>query len=90
MLRICSLNVLVLYETLLVPVLLYGSETMLWKVKVRSRISAVQMDNLKGFLCIKRIDGVLNTQIREFSEVTKGVDERIDEGVLWPCGEDGE
>ena len=37
----------VLYETLLVPVLMYGSKTMLWKKKVRFRISAVQRDNLR-------------------------------------------
>ena len=36
----------VLHETLLVPVLMYGSETMLWKEKERSRVRAVQMDNL--------------------------------------------
>ena len=35
-------------ETLLVPVM-YGSDTMLWKKKERSRIRAVQMDNLKRF-----------------------------------------
>ena len=38
----------VLHETLLVPVLMYGSETMLWKQKVRSRVRAVQMENLRG------------------------------------------
>ena len=37
----------VLHETLLVPVLTYDSETMLWKEK-RSRVRAVQMDNLRG------------------------------------------
>ena len=42
MLGICSLSVLVLHETLLVPVLMYDSETMLWKEKERSGISAVQ------------------------------------------------
>ena len=31
MLGICNLSVLVLHETLLVPVLMYDSETMLWK-----------------------------------------------------------
>ena len=31
----------VLYQTLLVPVLTYGNETMLWKEKERSRIKAV-------------------------------------------------
>ena len=34
----------VLHETLLVPVLMYGSETMLWKEKERSTIRPVQMD----------------------------------------------
>ena len=33
---------------------------------------------------------VLNARIRELCGVTKRVDERIDEGVLRPCGEDGE
>ena len=36
----------VLHETLLVPVLTYGSETMLWKEKESSKIRTVQMDNL--------------------------------------------
>ena len=33
----------VLHEGLLMPVLLYGSETMIWREKERSRIRAVQM-----------------------------------------------
>ena len=37
----------VLNETLLLPVLTCGSETMLWKEKERSRIRAVQMENLR-------------------------------------------
>ena len=55
----------VLNETLLVPVLIYGSETMLWKKKERSRIMAVQMYNLRGLLGIKRMDRVPNARIRE-------------------------
>ena len=43
-------NARVLHETLLVPVLMYGSETMLWKEEERSRIRAVQMDNLRGLI----------------------------------------
>ena len=41
-----------LHETLLVPVLMYGNETMLWKEKERSRIRTVQMHNLRGLLGI--------------------------------------
>ena len=37
----------VLHSTLLVPFHIYGRETMLWKEKERSRIRALQMDNLR-------------------------------------------
>ena len=70
-----------LHETLLVPVLMYDSETMLWKEE-RSRIRVVQMDNLRGLLGIRRMDRVPNARIRELCVVKKGLDERIDECVL--------
>ena len=60
MLGIYSLSVLILHKTLVVLVLRYGSETMLWKEKERSRIMAVQMDNLRGLLGIRRMDGIPN------------------------------
>ena len=63
------------------PVLMYGRETMIWKEKEGCRIRAVQMDNLRGLLDIK-MDEVPNAQIRELCRVTKGVDKRIDGGVL--------
>ena len=47
MLGICSLSMLVLHETLVVPVLMYGNETMLWKEKERFRFWAVHVDNLR-------------------------------------------
>ena len=71
-----------MHETLLIPVLTYGSETMLWKENERSRIRAVQMDNLRGLLGIRRMDRVLNAQIRDLCGVKKGLDERINEGML--------
>ena len=64
------------------PILMNGSEKMIWKEKERSRIRAVQMDNLRGLLDIRRVDKVPNGRIMELCRVTKGVDERIDEGVL--------
>ena len=57
----------VLHEALLVPVLIYGSVTMLCK-KERYRIISVQMDSLTELLGIRRMDRVLNTQIGEFQE----------------------
>ena len=73
-----------LHESLLVPVLTYGSETMIWREKERSGIWAVQVDNLRGFLGIKRrrMDKVPNGRIRQLCGVAKGVDEKINEGVL--------
>ena len=64
------------------PVLMYGSETMIWKERERSRIRAVQMDNLRTFLGIRRMDKVPNARIRELCGATKEVEERVDEGVL--------
>ena len=43
---------------------------------------AVQMDNLRGLLGVRRMDISPNARIRELCGVMKGVDERIDEGVL--------
>ena len=47
-----------------------------WKSRV------LQMDSLRGLLGIRRMDRIPNGWIRELFKVTKGVDERTDEGVL--------
>ena len=54
---------------------------MLWEEE-RSRVRAVQMDNLRGLLGIRRMDRVPNARIMELCEVKKGL-------VVWPCEEDG-
>ena len=48
----------VLHETLLAPVLIYCSDTMLWREKEKSRLRDVQMDSLRGLLGIRRMDRV--------------------------------
>ena len=53
----------VLHESLLMPVLMNGSETMIWKEKEMSKVRAVEMDNLRGLLVIRRMDKVPNSQI---------------------------
>ena len=55
----------ILNEALLVPVVLNGSETILWREIERSKIKALQMDNLRGLLGIGRMDRVTNVWIRE-------------------------
>ena len=44
---------------------------MLWKEKEKCRIRAVQMDNLRELLGIRRMDRVLNARIKELSRVAK-------------------
>ena len=60
----------------MVPVLTYGSKEVIWREKDRSRIRAVQIDNLRGLLGIRRVDKVSNARIRQF------LVEKIDESVL--------
>ena len=72
------MSVPVLHETLLVPVFMFDNETMLWKEKERSRVRAVQMDNLRGLLGIRRMGRVPNAWISELCRMKKGLDERID------------
>ena len=51
------------------PVFTYGSETMIWKEKERSMIRDAQMDNLRGFLEIRRMNKTLNAWIRKLCRV---------------------
>ena len=47
---------IVSHELLLVPVLICGSETMVWEEKERFRISAIHIDNFRDLLGIRRND----------------------------------
>ena len=49
---------------------------LLRKEKERSRIRAIQMDNLRGLLGIRRMNRVLNAHIRELYGVKKGLDQK--------------
>ena len=64
------------------PVLMYGSDTMIWKEEDRCRVRAVHMYNLRVLLGIRRKDKIPNPRLRESCGVAKQVNERIDEGVL--------
>ena len=71
-----------LHETFPVCFLMYSSETVLWKEKERPIVRAVQMDNLRELLGIRRMDRVPNARIRKLCGVKEGLDERIYESVL--------
>ena len=52
-------------EILLVSVLMYGSEPMLWRRKERSRVRVIRMDSFRGLLGIRGMGRVPNARIRE-------------------------
>ena len=54
--------------------------------KVRSRIRAVQMDNLRSSLSIRRVNKIPNARVRELVGVKRGMDERTDKSVFWWFG----
>ena len=78
MLRVCSLSVLESCMRHYLCLFLCMAVRMLWKEKERSRVRDIQMDNLG----IRRMNRILNAWIREICGVRKGLDERIDEGIL--------
>ena len=64
------------------PFLAHGSKKMIWREKERFRIRALQMDDLRGLLGIRRVDKIPNARISQLCGLTKGVNVKIDEGVL--------
>ena len=52
------------------PLIMYGSQTIIWKEKEKSRTRAVQMHNFRGLSGIRRMDKAPNARIRELCVVT--------------------
>ena len=74
MLKVCSLSAQGgLHETLLVIVLMYCSETVIWKDEERYRIRDVQTNNILGLVGIRRMDKLPNSRIKDLYGVTKGL-----------------
>ena len=53
------------HEVMLEAVLMYENETVGWKEQERSRIKAVQMNNLPSLLCVRGIGRILNALVRQ-------------------------
>ena len=62
----------VVHEAILVPVLSYSGERMIWRETERSRMKAVKMDNFRGLLGIRRISRMPNALVREICGVIRG------------------
>ena len=61
-----------LHEGLLISNIIYGSKTMVWREKERSRNMAIQMDNHRGLVGIWRKYRILNTRARKLFGRKKG------------------
>ena len=67
---------------------MYGSETMIWKEKERSRIIDVQNDNFRYLLDIRRMNKTPNARIRQLCGATKGLMKVFSCGsAIWKNGE---
>ena len=71
-----------IHEVVLVPTLLYGSETVYLKERDISRIRAVEMDCLRSIVGVRRMDRVRNADVRKVCGVSKGVEKKREGGLL--------
>ena len=73
-----------MHESSLLSVLMYGSETRIWKEKERSRIRTVQMYSLRYLLGIRRLYKVPIARIRELCVVWRKVLKVFSSGLaIW-------
>ena len=80
-----SLNVEVkreLYERIVVPTVMYGSETWGMKVEERNKLDVAEMKCLRSMCGVTRMDRVRNEVVRERVGVPERLSERVDRKVL--------
>merc|ERR1711872_65064 len=71
-----------MYEGIIEPSLLYGSEAWTLKLNERKRIEAVEMNCLRNIFGLRRIDRIPNVEIRRICGKNVSVGQRIDQGLL--------
>ncbi|KAM3959351.1 LOW QUALITY PROTEIN: uncharacterized protein ACR2FA_006652 [Aphomia sociella] len=84
---LCSQNVfkkarLAVHNSVLIPTLMYGSESWVWQKRHESRINAVEIHSLRSMSGIKLSDRVRNNVIRDVSGLKEGLVTRIEKGML--------
>ena len=73
----------ILHESLLMFVLTYDIERMIWRKKEKYRIWVVQIDSLRVLLGIGLMDKVPNARIMQLCGVRNDVNEKIDGSAMW-------
>ncbi|KAI5640894.1 reverse transcriptase (RNA-dependent DNA polymerase) domain-containing protein [Phthorimaea operculella] len=73
---------LAVHRGVLVPTLMYGSESWVWQKKHESRINAVEMRALRSMIGVKLSDRIKNRVIRERCGIKEDVVTGIEKGML--------
>ena len=72
----------VLYEKVIVPTVMYGSELWGMKVSERRRLNVFEMKCLRSMAGVSRLDRLRNEEVRERTGVRKELAGRVDMNVL--------
>ncbi|CAK1580205.1 unnamed protein product [Parnassius mnemosyne] len=73
---------LVVHERVLVPTLMYGSESWVWQKKHESRINAVEMRAFRSMIGVKLSDRIRNSEIRKRCGLKEDVVTKIEKVML--------
>ncbi|KAI5644408.1 reverse transcriptase (RNA-dependent DNA polymerase) domain-containing protein [Phthorimaea operculella] len=73
---------LAVHRGVLVPTLMYGSESWVWQKKHESRINAVEMRALRSMIGVKLSDRIRNSVIRERCGIKEDIVTGIEKGML--------
>ena len=72
----------VVHESMLLPVVMYGSKEMVWSQNYRSEVQTVQMNYLRRVLGVRKIDKMRNEVIIELCRIKKRLNGKISESIL--------
>merc|ERR1712148_100523 len=71
-----------MYEGIVEPTVLYGSETWTLNLTERRRLEASEMAGLRAMLGVRRLDRVSNMRVRERCGKEKSVLRKVEDGML--------
>ena len=72
-----------MYEGIVIPTALYGSEAWVLENKVKNRMDVAEMSCLKSTCGVTRRDGVRNEEIKRKCGLQRSLSERGEAAVLW-------
>ena len=71
-----------MYEGIVVPIMIYGSETWNMSASDRTRLEVVEMKCLRGICRLTRLDRVINVNIRTRCELGVSIGTKVEKNIL--------